>query len=127
MQCIDRKGILSLQNQYFSHGGGCCEIFNSKAFLFHQFPFGNLDFQVVQPPTPSSSNECLTSLGYEFQFYCGAGSLKRRRDSREETLANIMRHRSAGEQVCGSSDPLLNQRFIDRVPYVFFPHICITN
>jgi hypothetical protein len=51
---------------------------------------------VVQPPTPSSSNECLSTIGYEFQFYCGAGL--KRRDSREETLASIMRQRSV-EQV----------------------------
>jgi hypothetical protein len=39
-------------------------------------------------------------MGYEFQFYCGgSGHGLKRRDSREETLANIMRQRSTGEQV----------------------------
>ena len=56
----------------------------------------------MQPPTPSSSNEALSTIGYELQFYCGghgAGPGLKRRDSREETLATIMRQRSAGEQV----------------------------
>jgi len=43
-------------------------------------------------------------LGYEFQFYCGGGAgMQKRRDSREETLASIMRQRSAGEQVSQST------------------------
>jgi hypothetical protein len=58
-------------------------------------------------------------LGYEFQFYCGGGAgMQKRRDSREETLASIMRQRSAGEQVSQSIFCLQNALLTFHLVYV---------